>query len=69
MNNAHRVVIVTGASQGIGAGLVAGYRRLGFGVVATSRSIAPSRDELVLAIAGASRLRLPRAWPRSPRAV
>ena len=47
-----RVAIVTGASQGIGAGLVAGYRRLGFRVVATSRSIAPSSDEHVLAIAG-----------------
>ena len=52
MNNAHRVVVVTGASQGIGAGLVVGYRRLGFRVVATSRSIAPSNDEHVLAIAG-----------------
>jgi NAD(P)-dependent dehydrogenase (short-subunit alcohol dehydrogenase family) len=52
MNNGHRVVIVTGASQGIGAGLVAGFRRLGFRVVATSRSIAASKDEEVLAIAG-----------------
>ncbi|HSY21105.1 MAG TPA: SDR family oxidoreductase [Polyangiaceae bacterium] len=47
-----RVAIVTGASQGIGAGLVAGYRSLGFNVVATSRSIGPSNDEHVLAIAG-----------------
>jgi NAD(P)-dependent dehydrogenase (short-subunit alcohol dehydrogenase family) len=52
MNNAHQVVVVTGASRGIGAGLVAGYRRLGFRVVATSRSIAPSKDEQVLAIPG-----------------
>jgi NAD(P)-dependent dehydrogenase (short-subunit alcohol dehydrogenase family) len=52
MDNTNRVVVVTGASQGIGAGLVAGYRRLGFRVVATSRSIAPSKDEQVLAIAG-----------------
>ena len=52
MNNANRVVIVTGASRGIGAGLVEGYRRLGFSVVATSRSIQPSKDEQVLAIAG-----------------
>jgi NAD(P)-dependent dehydrogenase (short-subunit alcohol dehydrogenase family) len=52
MDNAQRVAVVTGASQGIGAGLVAGYRRLGFGVVATSRSIAPSNDGQVLAIAG-----------------
>src|SRR6266404_7384531 len=52
MNNALRVAVVTGASRGIGAGLVAGYRRIGFSVVATSRSIAPSKDEQVLAIAG-----------------
>ena len=52
MDNASRVAIVTGASRGIGAGLLAGYRRLGFRVVATSRSISPSNDEHVLAIAG-----------------
>jgi NAD(P)-dependent dehydrogenase (short-subunit alcohol dehydrogenase family) len=52
MKNAGRVAIVTGASRGIGAGLVAGYRGLGFRVVATSRSIGPSGDEHVLAIAG-----------------
>ena len=52
MDTPHRVVVVTGASQGIGAGLVAGYRKLGFRVVATSRSITPSRDEQVLAIPG-----------------
>src|SRR5437763_3402262 len=52
MVKAQRVAIVTGASQGIGAGLVAGYRRLGFGVVATSRSIASSGDEQVVAIPG-----------------
>lgn len=46
------VAIVTGASQGIGAGLVEGYRGRGFCVVATSRTMAPSRDEKVLAIAG-----------------
>jgi NAD(P)-dependent dehydrogenase (short-subunit alcohol dehydrogenase family) len=52
MSSSQRVVVVTGASQGIGAGLVAGYRRLGFSVVATARSIQPSKDEQVLAIAG-----------------
>src|SRR4051812_20249318 len=52
MDDMQRVVIVTGASQGIGAGLVAGYRALGFSVVATSRTIALSNDEHVLAIAG-----------------
>ncbi len=29
-----KVAIITGGSQGIGAGLVAGYRRRGWGVVA-----------------------------------
>ena len=52
MVDAGRVAIVTGASRGIGAGLVEGYRGLGFRVVATSRSIAPSTDEQVLAIPG-----------------
>jgi NAD(P)-dependent dehydrogenase (short-subunit alcohol dehydrogenase family) len=52
MSKPSRVVIVTGASRGIGAGLVAGYRGLGYRVVATSRSVAPSNDEHVLAIAG-----------------
>src|SRR4030088_2964093 len=52
MVKAQRVAIVTGASEGIGGGLGAGYPSLGFGVVATSRSIAPSGDEQVLAIPG-----------------
>ncbi len=46
------VVIVTGASQGVGAGLVRGYRNRGYGVVALSRSIAPSDDPEVLTIRG-----------------
>ncbi len=50
--NNERVVIVTGASQGIGAGLVAGYRAIGYSVVATSRTIGPSNDEHVLAVPG-----------------
>ena len=36
----------------MGAGLVAGYRKLGFSVVATARSMGSSNDEHVLAIAG-----------------
>ena len=35
-----KVAIITGASQGIGEGLVAGFRQAGYAVVATSRSIA-----------------------------
>jgi NAD(P)-dependent dehydrogenase (short-subunit alcohol dehydrogenase family) len=47
-----KVAIVTGASQGIGAGLVAAFRQHGYAVVANSRSIADSRDPELLAIAG-----------------
>ncbi len=47
-----KVAIVTGGSQGIGAGIVAGYRRSGWDVVATSRSIAPSADPGVRTVAG-----------------
>lgn len=39
-----KVAIITGASQGIGAGLVAGYRGRGSAVVATARTIKPSED-------------------------
>jgi NAD(P)-dependent dehydrogenase (short-subunit alcohol dehydrogenase family) len=47
-----RVAIITGGSQGIGAGVVAGYRRQGWAVVANSLSIEPSDDPDVLAVAG-----------------
>ncbi|MFF0084113.1 SDR family NAD(P)-dependent oxidoreductase [Streptomyces canus] len=47
-----KVAIVTGASQGIGAALVEGYRKLGYAVVATSRTIAPVDDADVLTIQG-----------------
>lgn len=47
-----KVAIITGASQGMGAALVEAYRALGFAVVANSRSIAPSDDPGVAAVAG-----------------
>ena len=47
-----KVAVITGASQGIGAGLVAAYRKLGYAAVATSRTIAESQDADVLAIQG-----------------
>jgi NAD(P)-dependent dehydrogenase (short-subunit alcohol dehydrogenase family) len=47
-----RVVVVTGASQGIGAGIVEGYREKDWAVVATSRTIKAVDDPLVLAVAG-----------------
>jgi NAD(P)-dependent dehydrogenase (short-subunit alcohol dehydrogenase family) len=47
-----KVAIITGGSQGIGAGLVAGYRGRGWRVVATARTIKPSDDPDVLTVAG-----------------
>ena len=46
------VAIVTGASQGIGAGIAAAFRGAGYGVVATARSIQPSDDHDLLTVAG-----------------
>jgi NAD(P)-dependent dehydrogenase (short-subunit alcohol dehydrogenase family) len=50
--NSQPVVVITGASQGIGAGIVAGYLRLGYAVVANSRTIAPSDEPMVLTVPG-----------------
>jgi len=50
--NGQRVVIITGGSQGIGAGLVAGYRGRGWAVVTSARTIKPSEDPAVLTVAG-----------------
>jgi NAD(P)-dependent dehydrogenase (short-subunit alcohol dehydrogenase family) len=47
-----RVAIITGGSQGIGAGLVAGYRGQDWAVVATSRTIEPGGDPDVLTVDG-----------------
>jgi NAD(P)-dependent dehydrogenase (short-subunit alcohol dehydrogenase family) len=47
MNTTDRVAIITGASQGIGAGLVQGYRERGYRVVATSRDLAPQAGDVV----------------------
>jgi NAD(P)-dependent dehydrogenase (short-subunit alcohol dehydrogenase family) len=47
-----KVAIVTGASQGIGAGLVDGYRQRHWVVVANSLTIKPSKDPDVLTIEG-----------------
>lgn len=52
MNTQQKVAIVTGASQGIGAGLVQAFRDRNYRVVANSRSIKPSSDPGVLTVAG-----------------
>jgi NAD(P)-dependent dehydrogenase (short-subunit alcohol dehydrogenase family) len=46
------VAIVTGASHGIGAGLVSAFRDAGYSVVATALSIPPSEDPDLLTVAG-----------------
>ena len=52
MSNSQRVAIITGASQGIGEGLVTAYRKLGYAVVANSRTIAQSDDPMVETVPG-----------------
>jgi NAD(P)-dependent dehydrogenase (short-subunit alcohol dehydrogenase family) len=47
-----KVVIVTGGSRGIGAGVVAEYRRRGWAVVAASRTVKPAGDPAVLTVEG-----------------
>lgn len=47
-----KVAIITGGSQGIGAGLVDAYRQRGWAVVASSLSIKPSKDPHILTIQG-----------------
>jgi len=50
--NTGKVAIITGASQGIGAGLTRAYRKLGYAVIATARSIGPSEDSGIVTIGG-----------------
>ena len=52
MGAEQKVAIITGASQGIGQALVRAYRDRNFRVVANARSIKPSSDPDILAVAG-----------------
>jgi NAD(P)-dependent dehydrogenase (short-subunit alcohol dehydrogenase family) len=47
-----KVAVITGGSQGIGAGLVAGYRAQGWAVVANARTITTSQDPAVFTVEG-----------------
>lgn len=51
-DGSRKVAVVTGASQGIGAGIVEAYRNAGYAVVGTSRSIPPSDADDFLALRG-----------------
>ena len=52
MSDSRKVAVITGASQGIGAGLVEAFLAKGFRVVATSRSIKDNGNPDVLTVAG-----------------
>ena len=47
-----KVAIITGGSKGIGASLVAAYRRQGWSVVASARAMEPAADPAVLSVDG-----------------
>jgi len=46
-----KVAIITGGSQGVGAGLAAAYRARGWAVVASAHAIMPSQDPDLLTVA------------------
>jgi NAD(P)-dependent dehydrogenase (short-subunit alcohol dehydrogenase family) len=52
MTEGSKVAVVTGASQGLGEGIVKAFRGQGYRVVATSRSIKPSQDPGLLTVVG-----------------
>ena len=52
MNSQQKVAVITGASQGIGAGLVKAFRDRNYRVIANSRSIKSSGDPDVVAVPG-----------------
>ncbi|CAN7766104.1 SDR family NAD(P)-dependent oxidoreductase [Caballeronia sp. LjRoot29] len=52
MSASQKVVVITGASQGIGAELVKAFRERDYRVVATARSIKPSDDANIVTVAG-----------------
>jgi len=52
MSNERKVAVITGASQGIGAGLVRGFLDRGYRIVANSRSIKPDGSADVQTVPG-----------------
>ena len=52
MSETGRVAIITGGSQGIGAGLVAGYRDRGWAVVASALTIKDSQESDLVTVPG-----------------
>ena len=52
MDKERKVAIITGASRGIGEALVRAYRGRNYRVIANARSIEPSPDSDIIAVAG-----------------
>ena len=52
MSTEKKVAVITGASSGIGAGILQAFRDRNYRVVATSRSIKPVADEDVVTVQG-----------------
>ena len=52
MRTDRKVAVITGASRGIGAALVKAYRDRNYYIVATARSLEPSRNDEVLTVPG-----------------
>lgn len=52
MSKESKVLVVTGASQGLGEGFVKAYRDRGWRVVGNSRSIKPSNDPDYITVSG-----------------
>ena len=64
MTSERKVVVITGASRGIGAQLSKAYRHIGYQVIASSRSMRESDDPAILVIEGDKNA----FWARLPSA-
>src|ERR1700730_901204 len=64
MTSERKVVVITGASRGIGAHLSKAYRHIGYQVIASSRSMRESDDPAILVIEGDKNA----FWARLPSA-
>jgi NAD(P)-dependent dehydrogenase (short-subunit alcohol dehydrogenase family) len=51
-NSTEKIAIITGASRGVGAGLVEAYRKSGYCMIANSRTIPDSQHPEILTVAG-----------------
>ncbi len=69
MSGEQKVAVITGASQGIGAALVKAYRDRGYRVSADKRSIKPTNDDQVIAVAWRHRRALLSPMPNNSTVI